>query len=73
MEQWASKLDAFLEFNKRELLTHAGKVQMQVAQALAADRYDAFDHKRKEADAMAADEEDIKELEALEKSLTKKD
>lgn len=73
MEQWAEKLDAFLEFNERELLTHAGKVQMQLAQALAADRYDAFDQKRKTAEAIAADEEDIKELEALEKSLTKKE
>lgn len=73
MEQWAEKLDAFLEFNERELLTHAGKVQMKVAQALAEDRYDAFDQKRKHAEAIAADVEDIKELEALEKSLTKKE
>ena len=35
-------------------------------------RYDDFDDKRKKAEALAADEEDIKELEALEKSLTKK-
>lgn len=73
MEQWTEKLDAFLEFNERDLLTHAGKVQMKVAQTLAEDRYGAFDQKRKEADAQAADEEDIKELEALEKSLTKKE
>lgn len=72
MEQWADKLDTFLEFNERELLTHAGKIQMKVAQKLAAERYEAFDAKRKEADAIAADEEDIKELEALEQSLTKK-
>ncbi|MEM7620630.1 MAG: virulence RhuM family protein [Pseudomonadota bacterium] len=72
MDGWADKLDAFLEFNERDLLTHAGKVQMKVAQKLAADRYDDFDGKRKKAEALAADEEDIKELEALEKSLTKK-
>ncbi len=73
MDGWADKLDAFLEFNERDLLTHAGKVQMKVAQKLAADRYDEFDDKRKKAEALAADEEDIKELEALEKVLTKKD
>ena len=27
MEQWSDKLDAFLEFNEQELLTHAGKVK----------------------------------------------
>lgn len=73
MGQWADKLDAFLEFNERDLLTHAGKVQMKVAQKLAVDRYDDFDDKRKEAQALAADEEDIRELEVLEKSLTSKE
>lgn len=73
MDQWADKLDAFLEFNERDLLTHAGKIQMKVAQKLAADRYDDFDAKRKKAEAIAADAEDIQELEALEKQLTKKD
>jgi len=73
MDSWADKLDSFLEFNERDLLTHAGKMQMKVAQKLAASRYDDFDAERKKAEAIAADEEDIKELEALEKSLTKKD
>lgn len=72
MDQWSDKLDAFLEFNERDLLTHAGKIQMNVAQKLAADRYDDFDAKRKKAEAIAADEEDIQELEALEKQLTKR-
>jgi hypothetical protein len=31
MEQWSDKLDAFLEFNEQELLTHAGKVKAEVA------------------------------------------
>lgn len=73
MEQWEEKLDVFLEFNERDLLTHAGKVSKEVAEKLALDRYDDFDAKRKKAEAIAADEEDIQELEALEKQLTKKD
>ena len=72
MDDWADKLDAFLEFNERDLLTHAGKLKMEVAQKLAAERYDEFDTKQKEAEAIAADEEDIKELETLEKKLTKR-
>lgn len=69
MEQWADKLDSFLSFNERDVLTHAGKLQMKVAQKLATDRYDAFDLKRKEAEAIAADAEDIEALEILAKDL----
>ncbi len=35
MEQWSDKLDAFLEFNEQELLTHAGKVKAAVAKKIA--------------------------------------
>ena len=38
MAQWAERLDAFLQFNERELLTHAGTVRTDVARALAEDR-----------------------------------
>jgi len=72
MAGWADKLDAFLEFNERALLTHAGKMQMKVAQKLAVERYDAFDAKRKEAEALAADEEDIQALEDLVKEIESK-
>ena len=73
MEQWADKLDAFLEFNERDLLTHAGKVKMEVAQKLATDRYEEFDAKRKATEAQAADEEDIKALEDLANKLGKRE
>jgi hypothetical protein len=65
MEEWAGKLDAFLEFNERELLTHAGKMRADVAKALAEKRYVGFDAKRKAADAVAADAADLAELERL--------
>ncbi len=74
MEQWSNKLDAFLEFNEQELLTHAGKVKAEVAKKIAEDRYEEFDKKRKIEDAKKADEEDLKELEEFEKRyLEKKD
>lgn len=69
MEQWADKLDAFLEFNEQEILTHAGKVKAEVAKRIAEKRYEEFDSKRKKAEAIAADEEDIKQLEEIEKKL----
>ncbi len=67
MDGWADKLDAFLTFNERDLLTHAGTIQMKIAQTLAAERYDTFDDKRRKSAVLAADEQDIQELEALEK------
>ena len=69
MEQWADKLDAFLEFNEQELLTHAGKVKAEVAKKIAEERYYEFEKKRKTSEAIAADEEDIKELEEFEKRI----
>ena len=69
MEQWADKLDGFLEFNEQYLLTHAGKVKAEIASKLATERYEKFNQKRKKAQALAADEADFKQLEEIEKNL----
>ena len=73
MHQWTEKLDAFLSFNERELLTHAGKIRMEVAQKLATERYDEFNQKRVEHAKQMADEQDISELKAIEAKLLKKE
>jgi hypothetical protein len=73
MGQWAEKLDAFLEFNERNILTHAGKIQMAVAQALVMERYEEFDAKRHQDEAKIADAQDMKEIEQLMEQLEKKD
>lgn len=67
MAQWADKLDAFLSFNERDVLTHAGRLRMDVAQKLAAERFEAFDANRRAVEALAADEADIAAMEAMEK------
>jgi hypothetical protein len=72
MAQWAEKLDAFLTFNERDLLTHAGKVQMEVAQRLAEERYDLFDARRKQGDAIKADADDIAALEQIAREIEDK-
>ena len=69
MQQWADKLDVFLEFNEQEILTHAGKVKAEVAKKIAEDRYEEFDQKRKKAEALKADEEDLQQLEQFAKKL----
>jgi hypothetical protein len=71
MEQWSDKLDAFLEFNEQELLTHAGKVMAKVARKIAEERYEELDKNRKIEEARKADEADLRELEEIEKRLLK--
>ena len=65
MKQWNDKLSAFLKFNERELLTHAGSVTAEVAKKLVEDRYDEFSVKRRKAEALSANQKDLKEIEQL--------
>ncbi len=46
MKDWAAKLDAFLKFNEQDILTNAGKVSHEVAEALALGEYEKFKVKR---------------------------
>lgn len=60
MRDWRTKLDAFLKFNERDILGHAGTVTKEVADALALEQYEAFNTQRlkkeTEADTLADDE-----------------
>ena len=69
MREWEDKLDAFLKFNEKDLLNHAGHIKTEVAKKLAEDRYEIFDTERKNLSAKKADTEDIRELENLVKKL----
>ncbi len=62
MADWRKKLDAFLQFNEKEVLTHAGKVSMEVARALAEEEYEKFSARRLIDEAEAELEHDIDEL-----------
>ncbi|MCB1114855.1 MAG: virulence RhuM family protein [Chlamydiia bacterium] len=65
MVEWEQKLDAFLTFNEKDLLRHAGKVSAQVAEKLALERYEEFDKRRRQKEKQIADAEDVDLLEAL--------
>ena len=69
MNEWDTKLDAFLQFNEREVLSHAGKVSAAVAEKIALDRYAEFDLKRRSAERISADIEDLERLRTAQKSL----
>jgi len=66
MGDWEQRLDAFLQFNERELLTHAGTVRADVAKALAEERYAEFDAARRRHEALEADQVDAQALRELE-------
>lgn len=58
MAQWADRLDAFLQFNEREVLSNRGKVQKAVADRLAKEEYDKFHERRLLEKAREAEAED---------------
>jgi hypothetical protein len=50
MRDWSVKLDAFLQFNERDVLDNPGKISKEVAERLAIEQYERF-HARRLASA----------------------
>jgi len=42
MKDWAEKLNAFLQFNQKEILQNAGKVSAEIAKAFAEKQYNSY-------------------------------
>jgi len=42
MNEWEQKLNAFLKFNERDLLTNLGKVSAEVAKEFAEEQYEKY-------------------------------
>lgn len=59
MKDWIERLDAILQLNRRELLTHAGKISHQMALEKSALEYDKY----RETLKQIQHEESLKELE----------
>lgn len=59
MKDWISRLDALIQLNGRELLTHAGKISQKIAQEKSALEYDKFQEIQRENQREAS----LKELE----------
>jgi len=67
MRDWAERLDAFLQFNQRDVLQSAGKVRAEVARHLAREEYEKFHTHRLEEETRRSNDE----LDALAKRLEK--
>ena len=65
MHEWEEKLDAFLAFNEKDLLNHAGKVSAHVAEQLALKRFSQYHRKQLQEAKLQADAEDMALLENL--------
>lgn len=62
-------VDRMLEFNERPVLHGAGRVSHERMKVIVSQRYEEFDGRRREAERLAADAEDLRALEETAKSL----
>jgi hypothetical protein len=69
---WQTTVDRMLVSNDQPLLEDAGSISHEAMKRIAGERYEAFDHNRRTAEAEAADAEDLMEIEQLEQDLKKK-
>lgn len=72
MSDWKEKVDGFLNFNDYEILKGKGAISRKQANEIAKKRYLEFDEARKKQEALDADAEDLKELEAIEHEMIEK-
>lgn len=75
MKDWVAKLDAFLKFNEKDVLTSPGKVSSEVAKELAEKEFEKYEKKiRKIETTQAVSDFDklIEKTKSLEKKLPKK-
>jgi hypothetical protein len=72
LNYWRQNVDRLLAFNERPVLEHAGNISAEEMKQIAHERYNEFDAHRRRAEALAADAEEIKVLEEIEKRGGKK-
>ncbi|MCD5415008.1 MAG: virulence RhuM family protein [Clostridiales bacterium] len=46
MKDWENKINKFLDFNDREILSHAGQISKKFAEELASEEYHKFNQRR---------------------------
>jgi hypothetical protein len=72
LDYWRSSVDRMLSSNDQPLLDGPGSISHDAMKTIAAERYDSFDAKRRQREAIDADAEDLKAIEDLEKDLKRK-
>lgn len=72
LDFWRQNVDRLLAFSERPVLQNAGSISAEQARTVAHERYESFDIRRRQAEALAADAEDLRALEEIEKRATNK-
>lgn len=68
---WKENVDRILQFNDKKILSGAGEVSNALMEQKVAAIYEQFNARRKNFEAIKADNEDIEEIKALEKQVKK--
>ncbi len=70
LDYWRRNVESLLSFQEKDILQGRGAITNEEAEEIVHQRYDTFNARRKQLNALDADAEDIKMLEDLEKSIT---
>ncbi|HEH9394956.1 TPA: virulence RhuM family protein [Aeromonas salmonicida] len=71
IKEWRDYLDKFMTFNEQPLLANAGQVSRKQMEQIAYERYEAFDRQRKQQEAIAEDQKELRELDQLAERMSK--
>ena len=69
---WKENVDRILDFQDKKILTHAGSISKAQMEKQVSEIYKSFDKRRKEFEALQADNEDLEELRKLEQEIKNK-
>ena len=73
LDYWRKNVDNLLTFQEKDILQGAGSITNYEAEETAKQVYDVFNTKRKQMEAQAADADDMKMLEDLERRIVEQD
>lgn len=71
MADWVDQTDRFLDFNERQILKNAGSISHKHMEKIVNDRFTEFDANRRDAETIAAEKEELEDLQRLESEVTK--
>ncbi|MBN2729769.1 MAG: virulence RhuM family protein [Bacteroidales bacterium] len=69
---WRENVDRILDFQDKKILTHAGSISKAQMEKQVNEIYISFDRRRKEFEALQADNEDLEDLKKLEQEIKSK-
>ena len=73
LDYWRKNVDNLLTFQEKDILQGTGSITNYEAEETAKQVYDVFNTKRKQMEAQAADADDLKMLEDLERRIVEQD